>query len=406
MKIAIILNSFPEISEKFLLNHIVGALEAGQDITVFAAHRPMNPVRHELFDRHKVHECVRYVDIPRNLWRRVIAFPPLFFRLLFRNPRAACEALNIPKYKTVARNVKLLYFGLTFATDTGYDLVHCHFGPNGLVGAYLKTCGFVRALVTTFHGSDINTYPARFGSDVYSHLYRTADSITANTEFTKSKIMANGCDPEVITVIPVGLVLADFDNIDRSRVRPHSVLTVGRLEEKKGHHYALEAIASLIPSIPDIHYFIAGDGSLRPSLERRAAELGIKAHVTFLGVVTGDQVRSLYEMSEIFTLPSVTASNGDMEGQGLVLQEAQMCMLPVVTTRHNGIPDGLIDGKTGFLVPEKDPEALADRMSYLLGNSEIGRAMGAEGRSFVSTKYDVRALTSAFAALYARILDQ
>lgn len=403
MRIAIILSSFPEISEKFLLNHVVGAVEAGQDITVFSAHEPKSSMRHELFDQWQLSERVRCLYIPRSVKERFLAAPRLFLSLLFRNPRAALEALNILRYRSAAKNGKLLYFGSLFSRMEPFDLVHCHFGPNGLIGAYLKSCRFCSRLVTTFHGSDINSYPRRHGQSVYRYLYKTADRLTANTSFTRSKLVANGASEEKIAIVPVGLVVSDYQDIQRSHIEPFSLLTVGRLEEKKGHRYALEAVALLRKRFPSIRYTIAGGGSLRASLEARAKKLGITDCVSFLGVVTGDQVRQLYESTAVFTLPSVTASNGDMEGQGLVIQEAQICMIPVVTTRHNGIPDGLLEDKSGFLVPEKDAEALAEKIAYLFEHPDEGQKMGQAGRTFVLNNYDVRTLTEQLGQLYASL---
>lgn len=405
MKVAIILNSFPEISEKFLLNHIVGAIRSGQDITVYAAHRSDGSIRHEAFDRFTVSERVRYLDIPKAVRKRFFQAPWLFLRLFATNPKAAVLALWFPAYRTVAKNVKLLYFGNAFASEH-YDVVHCHFGVNGLIGSYLKHCGFCTALITTFHGSDINTYPKRFGMDVYKTLYATADAITANTSFTKSKIAANGCPDELISVIPVGLLCEEYKGIDRSRVDPYTLLTVGRLEEKKGHEYALRAVAILRDRFPSLHYHIAGDGSLRENLEALCAELGIGELVTFLGVATGDQVRELYSKAAVFTLPSVTASNGDMEGQGLVIQEAQMCGIPVVTTNHNGIPDGIKENVTGFLVEERDVIALAEKISLLFSDPLLRERMGKAGKEFVSGIYDIPILTDRINALYLSVLGR
>jgi len=181
---------------------------------------------------------------------------------------------------------------------------------------------------------------------------------------------------------------------------PDTLLTVGRLEEKKGHRYALEAVAIVRKTIPGIKYYIAGDGSLRTSLEAYATELGIADNCLFLGACASDKVKDLYCSCAVFTLPSVTAANGDMEGQGLVIQEAQMCGLPVVTTRHNGIPDGLLDGISGFLVEEKDSAALAEEIILLLRDPELCARMGNEGRAFVSSGYDVDVLTAKILKLY------
>jgi colanic acid/amylovoran biosynthesis glycosyltransferase len=329
----------------------------------------------------------------------------MFFRLLAKNPKAAFEALRFLKYRTVSKNLKLLWFGNAFAGEH-YDVVHCHFGMNGLIGVYLKECGFCDAVITSFHGSDINSYPKRHGADVYKTLYAKGDLVTSNTNFTKDKIVANGCAESAIRIVPECLIADEYLAIDRSRAWPDTILTVGRLEEKKGHRYALEAIARVRKVRPNVQYYMAGDGTLMADLKSRAAELGIADCCHFLGLCDGGQVRELYATCSVFTLPSVTASNGDMEGQGLVIQEAQMCGLPVVTTWHNGIPDGLIDGTTGYLVHERDVDALAARLVELLSDDALRARMGAAGREFVAGKYDIGVITKNLTEYYHEVSKQ
>jgi len=402
MKIALILNSFPEISEKFLLNHIIGLIKSGADIRIFAAHRPQTDKRHDLYLEYDVEKYVRYVDVPRSLKTRFFAAPRLFASLFFRNPKAAIEAVRFGKYRTVAKNMKLLYFGNRFAREQ-FDVVHCHFGANGLIGVYLKECGFCKKVVTAFHGSDINSYPKKHGLDVYKTLYAKGDLVTSNTNFTKDKIVANGCPAHTIRIVPESLIASEYASIDRSKIIPDSVLTVGRLEEKKGHRYALEAIALVKKEIPGVQYYMAGEGSLMGSLKVYAEELGIAGCCHFVGVCTNSQVKELYSTCAVFTLPSVTASNGDMEGQGLVIQEAQVCGLPVVTTLHNGIPDGLLDDISGYLVPEKDSAALAEKILLLIRDSALREKMGKTGKAFAAGKYDIGPITSNLIGYYNEI---
>ncbi len=104
-------------------------------------------------------------------------------------------------------------------------------------------------------------------------------------------------------------------------------------------------------------------------------------------------------------LPSVTASNGDREGQGLVLQEAQMAGLPVLSTWHNGIPDGVLDGQTGFLVPEKDVDSLAEKLEYLIQNRVLWPQIGHAGQEFVRNKFDVNIVVDKLISLYERLIE-
>jgi colanic acid/amylovoran biosynthesis glycosyltransferase len=177
-----------------------------------------------------------------------------------------------------------------------------------------------------------------------------------------------GCPENKIYKLPVGLEISQYNFYERKLTAGEKVkiITVGRLVEKKGIEYGIKAIAKVVEKNPEVVYTIVGDGVLRNSLENLILELGIAENIKLVGWMTQEQVRHLYAVSHIFMLPSVTAANEDREGQALVLQEAQAMGLPVLSTLHNGIPEGLLDGKSGFLVPEKDVEALAEKLNYLI----------------------------------------
>lgn len=402
MRVAMIVNSFPEISEKFLLNQVIALVAEGIELDVYAAHKPISDERHDIFEKYGVSERVRYLNIPRNLRKRIPVMIQIFFWLLIRSPKIAFRSLNTKKYKTVARNGKNLWFAREFFYKK-YDIIHCHFGPNGLIGSFLKDSDVAKALVVTFHGSDINTYPSRHGQMVYQWMYERVDLITVNTSFTGSKVITNGCSPEKIKILPVGLIPADYDQVNREFIEPFSILTVGRLVGKKGHEYLMRAFTEILIQFPTAQWYIAGSGHLKDSLESLSDTLGISLNVHFLGQCNNTRVKELYAKAAVFVLPSVTAPDGDMEGQGLVLQEAQYCRIPVVSTLHNGIPDGVIEGKTGYLVPEKDSAALVDRICSLFNDSKHAQMMGNYGHEFVSKNYDTYNLAQTLKEWYQKL---
>ena len=402
MRVAMIVNGFPELSEKFLVNQVTGLIDAGVELDVYAAVRPSGGKRHELAGRYGLYDTTIYAGVPRSAWIRIRELPGLVARGFLRDPSGTLRALRWDDYSTAAKNLKTLYFARAFA-GRRYDVVHCHFGPNGLIGAYLKDCGLARRLVVTFHGSDINTYPSRHGEGVYRTLYDRADAITVNSSFTRGKVAANGCPESKLEVLPVGLRMEEYPGTDPSSRDPCTVLTVGRLVEKKGHRFALEAFALVKRRFPEARYVLAGDGPLRRDLESQAESLGIRDAVKFLGDQSDAEVAALYRGATVFILPSVTAADGDMEGQGLVLQEAQASGLPVVSTLHNGIPDGVLDGVSGFLVPERDITTLAGRMAELLADPGKRATMGGAGRAFVLGTYDTPILTKRILGIYERI---
>ncbi len=399
MRVAMIVNAFPGLSEKFILNQVVDLIEAGVEVDIYSAMDAGESKRHELVERFDLMRKVHNVGVPRSLRARVLKLPAVLRASISVSLVGTLRALN-PRYATAARNLKTLYFHRAFA-GRRYDVVHCHFGPNGLIGAFLKDCGLASRLVVTFHGSDINSYPNRYGTRVYATLYDRADAVTAGSSFIKGKLIANGCPEEKISLLPAGIRIEERSGAPFAQRRPQSILSVGRLVEVKGYRYAVEALTLLRKQFPRLQLEIVGDGPERPELEALASRLGVSPNLRFLGSKSDVEVAELYRQSSVFVLPSIRARDGAEEGQGLVLQEAQAAGLPVVSTKVGGIPEGVRDGCTGFLVDQKDPAALAERIGELLADEGMRERMGRAARDFVVSNYDSKVLTARLLRIYA-----
>jgi colanic acid/amylovoran biosynthesis glycosyltransferase len=282
-------------------------------------------------------------------------------------------------------------------------VLHAHFAPNGLKAVFFRENRLLTGrLVTSFHGYDVNTYPLLYGRNVYRHLFRHGDTYTANTEFTRERAIALGCPAERIHVLPEVMKASPCPFAERSarpgeRVR---LLSVGGLVEVKGVEFGLRAVARLAGDHPLVHYDIVGEGPLRQRLESLAGGLGIRERVTFHGGLPQDRLRGVYAAAHVFLLPGVIARNGAQEGQGRVLMEAQAAGLPVVASRVGGIPETMADGRSGFLVPPRDVDALARRLRDLLAHPETWPALGRAGRTFVQDRFDPRRLTDRLLRLY------
>jgi colanic acid/amylovoran biosynthesis glycosyltransferase len=257
-------------------------------------------------------------------------------------------------------------------------------------------------LVVTFHGYDFSTVPRVEGPDVYHNLFRDAGTVTVNCEYARERVRELGCPAERIQTLRMGVDLNEFAFQKHPRVvtDPVRVLTVARLVEKKGIEFAIRAIAHLREKHPGIRYDIIGDGPLRASLEKLVAELRLDEIVRFHGTASNQVVREKMKQAHIFLLSSVTAQNGDQEGTPVSLIEAQACGLPVISTRHSGIPEVVLDGESGFLVAERDAEALADKLSLLIENPRLCDQFGACGRKHVEAQFDVHRLNTELVRIY------
>ena len=406
MRIGVIVGKFPVLSEQFILNHIVGLIDQGYEVTILAAAKGATDRVQPMVAQYGLSERTVCAHVPGAAFKRVSKMVLLGLKNLVLRPGRTLRALSRSRYRTGVSSGKTLFFLDAFG-KLELDLIYAHFGPNGLSGAYLKDVGVAPRLAVAFHGSDINSYPKRFGADVYHYMFQRADIVTANTQFTADKVIAAGASPEQMVIVPESLRTGDYPK--RSWAPPagrFTLLTVGRMVEKKGHRYVLHAVKSLREIIPGLQYRMVGDGHLRGSLEALAKELGIEDICVFLGAQTADVVRTEYEGCDLFVLASVTAESGDMEGQGLVLQEAQAIGVPVVSTYHNGIPEGVLDGETGLLVPERDPPALHQAIERLWRDPQAIKAMGDRAASFVRERYDTSKVTENLAATFTQKMPE
>lgn len=431
LRIAVFVGSFPVISETFILRQITGLLDLGHDVRIFANFPPDDSsTEHPEVARYDLRRRTTYVDGPpesvlwelpvRPLtgrtwppgaaqsvpnWRRIAHALPKLARCLVRSPSLTRAVLNAHAYGYQAASLSGVYRLATLCrVRDGFDVLHAHFGPVGNSFRFARELWHA-PLVVSFHGYDFSTQPRKEGAEMYRELFRTADLITVNSDYTRAQVEKLGCRPEKLRQLPVGLDPAEFPFRERTLSTGETVrlLTVARLTEIKGHEFAIRAVAKLKAAGVSVHYDVVGDGPLRQALEELARELGLGAEVVFHGACASDKIKVLYAQAHLFLLTSVSVE-GDQEGQGLVLQEAQACGLPVLATRHGALPEGLLDGQSGWLVPERDVAALAERLLFLLAHASDWPMMGWTGRGFVATRYDIRNLNRQLTAIYAEAI--
>jgi colanic acid/amylovoran biosynthesis glycosyltransferase len=428
LRIAMFVGSFPEVSETFILHQITGLLDLGHQVQIYANSKPEPgaPVHPEV-DRYRLLERTTYINGPAEsldwdlpVWPlhgrtwppgsatsipnsiRLARALPKLLRCLATEPRLTLQTLDAREYGCQATSLSALYrLATLLAAAKQYDVLHAHFGP--VANSFRFARSLWRApLVVTFHGYDFCAVPREEGPNVYQHLFRTVDAVTVNSEYTRAKVIELGCAAQRIHSLHVGLNLDQFRFRDRVRHpnEPVRILSVGRLVEKKGIEYSIRAVASVRQKHPDLRYDIIGDGPLKPSLEQLISELGLGQNVTLHGSRDSVFVQERMAEAHLFMLTSVTAADGDQEGTPVSLMEAHASGLPVLSTRHSGIPEVVLDGASGFLLQERDVQGLAEKTHYLIEHPEICRAMGARGRQHVEDQFDIRKLNRDLAALY------
>jgi len=399
LKVLFLMGYFPSVSTTFIFNQLTGLLDMGHDVSIVALKRSPDRVIHPLVRAYELPRRARYINIPRNRIVRILKALFLFFTRFPAGPAMILKSLNVARYKKDALNLNLFYYVLPFL-GRKYDIIHCHFGPNGIIGAYLKTLGVAAKIITTFYGYDLTRLP-RENPAAYALLFKQGSLFLPICDVFRQALLELGCPARRITVHPVGIDTQTFlPATDRNDTTDIHILTVANFVEKKGYAYALAAVARVMAAHKNLYYLICGDGHLRSQLEDQAEQLNIAARITFTGKLAGDELARLYARAHIFLLPSVTAADGDQEGTPTVLLEAQAMGLPVISSWHSGIPEIVRDGKTGILNREKDVDGIAASLETLVSRPELRREMGRAGREFVMRNFDIKDLNNRLALIY------
>jgi glycosyltransferase involved in cell wall biosynthesis len=289
-------------------------------------------------------------------------------------------------------------------------LVHAHFGPDAaLILPMARALGV--PLVTTFHGYDATMADDHARRSFFLHrrylerrgvLQREGRLFLAVSAFVRGRLVAQGFPPDRTVVHYVGVRLDRF-RPHPTVVREPVVLFVGRLSAEKGCGDLIRAMRRVHEECPDARLVVLGDGPLRGSLERLAR--ATIARSRFLGAVSQSDVVAWMARAQVLCAPSVTLPSQEAEGFGLACAEAEAMELPVVANAVGGLPEVVVDGETGFLVPERAPAMLAARLVELLRDPERRARMGAAGRRRAQRLFDGRAQTRALEDLYRRALN-
>lgn len=413
MRVAFVVGTFPKLSKTFILSQIIDLIDRGHEVDIYAlpAYGQNSKLHSDIEKYNLLEKIYRLSKIPGNPLKRLIKAIFCLLLLAYQNPRLFVRLLYLPNNNLRHKLDAWICSSTPSLERRTYDIIHCHFAEHSRDALLIKTISSPQAkIVTTFHGYDVNVTTSSCNPEAYREIFTKGDIFTANTSFTAKKASLLGCPAKKIKVLPVGLDISKYAFLPRS-LQPGQtirILTVGRLVEKKGIDYSLRAVAKAQQQMPDLNleYSIIGEGEQKGHLEILAEELNISNKVKFLGGMTQEEVKAVYDESHIFVLSSITASNGDMEGQALVLQEAQCVGLPVISTLHNGIPDGVLDGKSGFLVPEKDVDSLAEKLVFLALNPSLWAEMGQAGHQFVRNRYNIKSLNNQLIEIYENLLTE
>lgn len=244
-------------------------------------------------------------------------------------------------------------------------------------------------LVAHFHGFDAFKHAVLAEHDHYRSFFHTATRMVTPSAHMRDHLVSLGAGSARIDVIPCGVDLRRFEAVDPASNGPH-LLAVGRFVPKKCMADVVNAFRIVHALRPEARLTLVGDGPDRAALEAIVAASGLKDAVNFAGVCTHEQVAQLMSRSRLLLQASALAPDGDQEGTPVVVLEAMASGLPVVATRHAGIPEVVQHGVTGWLAPEHDVDLLAEGVIHLLDDPERAGLMGAAGRVAITARLQLK----------------
>lgn len=408
MRVACLVGEFPVLAETPFLNQITGLIRRGHSVSVFAD-RPQPDVSfHPDVDRFGLGERTRYpLRLPREgRWR---AATSLVLARHGEERRILLGTLNPLLYWRRSWTLEHLRRTASFLPRQHFEICYLPFVQDAFKAARLRRAGVLSGhVVAAVRGSDITRYVATRGPRVYARVFRRISLFLPVCGAFVGRVVALGAPADRVIVHGTGIDLRRWEFRPRCP-EPDGVLrlvTVGRLVEKKGIAYVLNAVRRALDGGIAVSYEIVGDGPLRVPLEALRDRLGLSDRVRFLGWAAPDQVREAFGRADALVAASVRAGDGDEEGIPNVLKEAMASGLPVVATRHGGIPELVEDGLSGFLVPERDTEALAQRLRDLVARSHRWGEMAAAGRARVERDFDIERLNDRLVALFTGLNEE
>lgn len=265
------------------------------------------------------------------------------------------------------------------------DVVLAEYGPVGV--AILPICKKANLpLVVHFHGFDASHFKTlqKFAAG-YKEMFEYAKAIIVVSEKMAQALKRINCPAQKIILNHYGV--NEFFFSVKPMYESDIFVAMGRFVEKKGPEFAIRAFAIVAGQFPLARLYMAGDGPLLESCKNLVAELSLSRSVFFPGIIKHDMVPAFFQKSIAFVQHSIVAESGDSEGTPVAIIEASAAGLPVISTFHAGIPDVIIDGVTGILVPEKDIDKMADAMGLILSNKVLARRMGVAGRERILSHF-------------------
>ena len=302
---------------------------------------------------------------------------------------------------------------IKMTANNRFDLIHCHWLiPQGFFCALIKFFRGTPYLLTA-HGGDVYSFK---GIPVIPNLIKFAlkrsTFCTVNSQATRNQVLKFSKNSS-IKVVPMGVDLKEFHpgNYNEKFKAPFGeknllLLGVGRLADKKGFKYLIEAMPLILQEIPSAKLVIIGFGPQKARLENQIQQLELASSISLIGGKTGKELQDWFASADIFIGPSIITADGDTEGQGVVFLEAMASGTAVIASDVGGIKDAVRDNISGLLVPEKNPQAIAEKVLTLAKNNQLKEKLIQNALELVRSDYSGEQSSQKFLTLYTQCLEK
>lgn len=338
--------------------------------------------------------------------RELYPFDPVFCRNDLLEKTYYQARRGVLGYNDAASPANYEYWAKSLKNH-GAKLIHTHFGPNGITMIPLaEKTGL--PLIVTLHGFDVSKmldnerYVRQLGE-----LFKETARILVISERFKKEVIELGCPEEKIERQYCGIPVDRFAYKER-KTKPGETLTalqVSSFTGKKGHQYTIGAFKKVRDAGINCRLVLVGDGPTREAVEEKAKDLDLLDYVEFAGKKTTKEIPSYVDRADIFVHHSITTRDGNTEGIPNAIMEAMASGLPVLSTIHAGIPELVIDGKSGFLVKERDIDAYADKWIELSANQEMRTEFGRFNRERVEEYFNLSKQIESLKNTYREVIE-
>ena len=311
------------------------------------------------------------------------------------------------------KDIKALIKLAIFLKKEKFDIVHCHTSKGGFIGRLAAKLAGAKIIIYSPHGDIFEGYFCKLATDFFILLEKFAarftDKIINLTKIEIERFLEHGIGTRhQLKQIYNGINIKYYERAMTSNLKKRDEFglgkddfvcaTVGRLVPVKGHTYLIKAIQKVVKVIPEAKFLFVGDGELKSKLSEEIKSYDLQRNIFLLGV--RNDIATILSCINVFLLPSLN------EGFGMALIEAMAARKPVIATNVGGVPEVIINGTTGILVPSKDPEAFSSAIIKLYNNPEMSLEMGLAGYSRARNLFDIKTTVREFEDLYSKLIKE